>query len=189
MQRDEHFKGSTLCTFGPPTSWLDKRANGTKQLYGPHAQPPSSPPLLSFREALAPFLKNEEARLMAESGARRSPFQYILCAATSPAVKQQEESLTYLNQGNDRSCLLTVRAESMDRSPLSVTCNQSSSRTWFMLRWNFKSVSAPPKHWSFKWDQYQNLLKWTPCDQQTHTAGSKHPETQRCQMWSSALDS
>lgn len=51
-----------------------------------------------IREALAPFLKNEEAKLMAENGASRSPFQYILCAATSPAVKQQEESLTYLNQ-------------------------------------------------------------------------------------------
>lgn len=25
--------------------------------------------------------------------------QYVLCAATSPAVKQQEETLTYLNQG------------------------------------------------------------------------------------------
>ncbi|XP_039455573.1 transcription factor CP2-like protein 1 isoform X3 [Oreochromis aureus] len=52
-----------------------------------------------IREALAPFLKNEEARLMAENGAKRTPFQYILCAATSPAVKQQEEALTYLNQG------------------------------------------------------------------------------------------
>ncbi|XP_069010489.1 transcription factor CP2-like protein 1 isoform X1 [Embiotoca jacksoni] len=52
-----------------------------------------------IREALAPFLKNEEARLMAESGAKRPPFQYVLCAATSPAVKQQEETLTYLNQG------------------------------------------------------------------------------------------
>uniref|UniRef100_A0A669EE62 Transcription factor CP2-like 1 n=1 Tax=Oreochromis niloticus TaxID=8128 RepID=A0A669EE62_ORENI len=50
-------------------------------------------------QALAPFLKNEEARLMAENGAKRTPFQYILCAATSPAVKQQEEALTYLNQG------------------------------------------------------------------------------------------
>ncbi|TWW80300.1 Transcription factor CP2-like protein 1 CP2-related transcriptional repressor 1 [Takifugu flavidus] len=36
---------------------------------------------------------------MAESAAPSGPFQYILCAATSPAVKQQEESLTYLNQG------------------------------------------------------------------------------------------
>uniref|UniRef100_A0A3B4AWC3 Grh/CP2 DB domain-containing protein n=1 Tax=Periophthalmus magnuspinnatus TaxID=409849 RepID=A0A3B4AWC3_9GOBI len=53
-----------------------------------------------IREALAPFLKNEEARLMAESsGSRKVPFQYILCAATSPAVKQTEETLTYLNQG------------------------------------------------------------------------------------------
>uniref|UniRef100_I3J9T4 Transcription factor CP2-like 1 n=1 Tax=Oreochromis niloticus TaxID=8128 RepID=I3J9T4_ORENI len=55
--------------------------------------------VVSSREALAPFLKNEEARLMAENGAKRTPFQYILCAATSPAVKQQEEALTYLNQG------------------------------------------------------------------------------------------
>ena len=41
---------------------------------------------------------------MAENGAGRSSFQYILCAATSPAVKQQEESLTYLNQGSYLSC-------------------------------------------------------------------------------------
>ncbi|XP_037832024.1 transcription factor CP2-like protein 1 [Kryptolebias marmoratus] len=52
-----------------------------------------------IRDALAPFLKNEEARLLAESGAKRTPFQYVLCAATSPAVKQQDETLTYLNQG------------------------------------------------------------------------------------------
>uniref|UniRef100_A0A8C6T8S6 Transcription factor CP2-like 1 n=1 Tax=Neogobius melanostomus TaxID=47308 RepID=A0A8C6T8S6_9GOBI len=52
-----------------------------------------------IREALAPFLKNEEARLMAEDRSRRSPFQYVLCAATSPAVKQTDETLTYLNQG------------------------------------------------------------------------------------------
>ncbi|XP_047226917.1 transcription factor CP2-like protein 1 isoform X2 [Girardinichthys multiradiatus] len=51
-----------------------------------------------IREALAPFLKNEEARLRAASGVQRSPFQYVLCAATSPAVKQQEETLSYLNQ-------------------------------------------------------------------------------------------
>ncbi|XP_077946791.1 transcription factor CP2-like protein 1 isoform X2 [Gasterosteus aculeatus] len=52
-----------------------------------------------IREALAPFLKDEEARLMAERGAKRSAVQHLLCAATSPARKQQEESLTYLNQG------------------------------------------------------------------------------------------
>lgn len=40
---------------------------------------------------------------MAESAAPTGPFQYILCAATSPAVKQQDESLTYLNQGKPLS--------------------------------------------------------------------------------------
>lgn len=55
------------------------------------------------REALAPFLKHEEARLMAEGAAPTGPFQYVLCAATSPAVKQQDESLTYLNQGRPLS--------------------------------------------------------------------------------------
>ncbi|XP_033965212.1 transcription factor CP2-like protein 1 isoform X4 [Pseudochaenichthys georgianus] len=52
-----------------------------------------------IRDALAPFLKDEEARLTAESVCKRSPLQVVLCAATSPAVKQQEETLTYLNQG------------------------------------------------------------------------------------------
>lgn len=64
------------------------------------------------REALAPFLKNEEARLMAESAAPSGPFQYILCAATSPAVKQQDESLTYLNQGEPLSSWMEVLAQS-----------------------------------------------------------------------------
>ncbi|XP_038870549.1 transcription factor CP2-like protein 1 isoform X2 [Salvelinus namaycush] len=52
-----------------------------------------------IRDALAPFLKHEEERHATENGAKWSPFQYVLCAATSPAVKQQEETLTYLNQG------------------------------------------------------------------------------------------
>lgn len=85
--------------------WIDQ----TKETQT--ALPPCSDVLLSvlcFREVLAPFLKDEEARLMAENAARRTPFQYILCAATSPAVKQQEETLTYLNQGSYLSCLLNV---------------------------------------------------------------------------------
>ncbi|MEQ2194542.1 hypothetical protein XENOCAPTIV_030650, partial [Xenoophorus captivus] len=60
---------------------------------------------INLGEALAPFLKNEEARLRAASGVQRSPFQYVLCAAMSPAVKQQEETLSYLNQG---TCLKLV---------------------------------------------------------------------------------
>ncbi|AWP12736.1 putative transcription factor CP2-like 1 [Scophthalmus maximus] len=78
-----------------------------------HSQPESyhQPSASYIREAIAPFLTNEEARLMAESalGAKRSPFQYVLCAATSPAVKQQEETLTYLNQGQSYEIRLLNR--------------------------------------------------------------------------------
>ncbi|XP_078085427.1 transcription factor CP2-like protein 1 [Mustelus asterias] len=46
-----------------------------------------------------PVLKHEESNLPPGSGAKLLPFQYVLCAATSPAVKLHEETLTYLNQG------------------------------------------------------------------------------------------
>uniref|UniRef100_A0A6J0U6S0 Transcription factor CP2-like protein 1 n=1 Tax=Pogona vitticeps TaxID=103695 RepID=A0A6J0U6S0_9SAUR len=54
-----------------------------------------------LREPLAlPFLKQEEPNSISTSAEQHCPsFQYILCAATSPAVKQHEETLTYLNQG------------------------------------------------------------------------------------------
>lgn len=54
--------------------------------------------LFSLRDALTPFLKHEEEQQSTEIGV--SPFHYVLCAATSPAVKLQDETLTYLNQGN-----------------------------------------------------------------------------------------
>ncbi|XP_073663902.1 transcription factor CP2-like protein 1 isoform X5 [Tursiops truncatus] len=46
-----------------------------------------------------PIFKQEEPQLSPESEARLPPLQYVLCAATSPAVKLHEETLTYLNQG------------------------------------------------------------------------------------------
>uniref|UniRef100_A0A8C9T533 Transcription factor CP2-like 1 n=1 Tax=Scleropages formosus TaxID=113540 RepID=A0A8C9T533_SCLFO len=52
-----------------------------------------------LRDALAPFLKHETPQPPAEKDSKAPPFQYVLCAATSPAVKLQEETLTYLNQG------------------------------------------------------------------------------------------
>lgn len=54
--------------------------------------------LFPLRDALAPFLKHEEEQQSSEI--RVSPFHYVLCAATSPAVKLQDETLTYLNQGH-----------------------------------------------------------------------------------------
>ncbi|XP_058890092.1 transcription factor CP2-like protein 1 isoform X2 [Acipenser ruthenus] len=46
-----------------------------------------------------PIFKQEEPQPSPESDSKLSPFQYVLCAATSPAVKLHEETLTYLNQG------------------------------------------------------------------------------------------
>ncbi|KAI2660796.1 Transcription factor CP2-like protein 1 [Labeo rohita] len=63
--------------------------------------------LISLRDALAPFLKHEEEKQSAETGV--SPFHYVLCAATSPAVKLQDETLTYLNQGQSYEIRLLNR--------------------------------------------------------------------------------
>lgn len=53
-----------------------------------------------YSDVLAlPIFKQEEPQLSPENGARLPPLQYVLCAATSPAVKLHEETLTYLNQG------------------------------------------------------------------------------------------
>uniref|UniRef100_A0A8C5RF33 Grh/CP2 DB domain-containing protein n=1 Tax=Laticauda laticaudata TaxID=8630 RepID=A0A8C5RF33_LATLA len=52
------------------------------------------------QEPLAlPFLKQEEPNISTSAEQHCPSFQYILCAVTSPAVKQHEETLTYLNQG------------------------------------------------------------------------------------------
>ncbi|XP_048856287.1 transcription factor CP2-like isoform X2 [Brienomyrus brachyistius] len=46
-----------------------------------------------------PIFKQEESNLPPDNENKIPPFQYVLCAATSPAVKLHEETLTYLNQG------------------------------------------------------------------------------------------
>ena len=46
-----------------------------------------------------PIFKQEESNLPSETENKILPFQYVLCAATSPAVKLHDETLTYLNQG------------------------------------------------------------------------------------------
>lgn len=49
-----------------------------------------------------PIFKQEDSSLPSdcESSSLNPPFQYVLCAATSPAVKLHDETLTYLNQGD-----------------------------------------------------------------------------------------
>ncbi|KAF5903836.1 transcription factor CP2-like protein 1 isoform X1 [Clarias magur] len=51
------------------------------------------------RETVATLLKEKPEQHSAGSVSEPPPFQYTLCAATSPAVKLHEETLTYLNQG------------------------------------------------------------------------------------------
>ncbi|XP_078538195.1 transcription factor CP2-like protein 1 isoform X2 [Lissotriton helveticus] len=52
-----------------------------------------------LRDVLAlPIFKQEEPQLSPDHS-KLSPFQYVLCSSTSPAVKLHEETLTYLNQG------------------------------------------------------------------------------------------
>ncbi|XP_072342384.1 transcription factor CP2-like protein 1 [Scyliorhinus torazame] len=46
-----------------------------------------------------PLFKHEDSALSSDHEASAITFQYILGAATSPAVKLHEETLTYLNQG------------------------------------------------------------------------------------------
>uniref|UniRef100_A0A669F620 Upstream-binding protein 1 n=1 Tax=Oreochromis niloticus TaxID=8128 RepID=A0A669F620_ORENI len=46
-----------------------------------------------------PIFKQEDSSLPPENETKNPPFQYVLCAATSPAVKLHDETLTYLNQG------------------------------------------------------------------------------------------
>uniref|UniRef100_A0A8C5LX37 Transcription factor CP2 n=1 Tax=Leptobrachium leishanense TaxID=445787 RepID=A0A8C5LX37_9ANUR len=54
----------------------------------------------SMSDVLAlPIFKQEESSLPTENENKILPFQYVLCTATSPAVKLHEETLTYLNQG------------------------------------------------------------------------------------------
>uniref|UniRef100_A0A4W3J7N8 Upstream binding protein 1 n=1 Tax=Callorhinchus milii TaxID=7868 RepID=A0A4W3J7N8_CALMI len=54
----------------------------------------------SMSDVLAlPIFKQEDSSLPSENETKHPPYQYVLCTATSPAVKLHDETLTYLNQG------------------------------------------------------------------------------------------
>ena len=56
--------------------------------------------LFLFSDVLAlPIFKQEDSSLPLDDETKHPPFQYVMCAATSPAVKLHDETLTYLNQG------------------------------------------------------------------------------------------
>ncbi|KAI1242957.1 hypothetical protein IHE44_0000522 [Lamprotornis superbus] len=53
----------------------------------------------AFDVLALPIFKQEDSSLPQENETKHPPFQYVMCAATSPAVKLYDETLTYLNQG------------------------------------------------------------------------------------------
>ncbi|KAG5201109.1 hypothetical protein JEQ12_005643 [Ovis aries] len=54
----------------------------------------------SMSDVLAlPIFKQEDSSLPLDDETKHPSFQYVMCAATSPAVKLHDETLTYLNQG------------------------------------------------------------------------------------------
>nr|XP_061802468.1 transcription factor CP2 isoform X4 [Nerophis lumbriciformis] len=61
----------------------------------------------SMSDVLAlPIFKQEESNLPPDTDNEIPPFQYVLCAATSPAVKLHDETLTYLNQGQSYEIIM-----------------------------------------------------------------------------------
>nr|XP_019945964.1 PREDICTED: upstream-binding protein 1-like [Paralichthys olivaceus] len=71
---------------------FDARLSGIGQELGAGAY--------SMSDVLAlPIFKQEDSSLPTESETKNPPFQYVLCTATSPAIKLHDETLTYLNQG------------------------------------------------------------------------------------------
>lgn len=58
-----------------------------------------------------PIFKQEDTSLTSDHETKNPPFQYVLCAATSPAVKLHDETLTYLNQGEPRIAAAAAAAE------------------------------------------------------------------------------
>ncbi|KAM3822361.1 upstream-binding protein 1 isoform 4-T6 [Vipera latastei] len=54
----------------------------------------------SMSDVLAlPIFKQEDSSLPPDNDTKHPPFQYVMSAATSPAIKLHDETLTYLNQG------------------------------------------------------------------------------------------
>ncbi|XP_036411301.1 upstream-binding protein 1 isoform X2 [Megalops cyprinoides] len=70
------------------------------QSYTEHFQPQQHTNCTNYmRDVLAlPIFKQEDSSLPPEPETKNPPFQYVLCASTSPAVKLHDETLTYLNQ-------------------------------------------------------------------------------------------
>ncbi|XP_047012067.2 transcription factor CP2-like protein 1 isoform X6 [Ictalurus punctatus] len=99
------------------------------------------------RETVATLLKAKQERHSAGSEAKPPPFQYILCAATSPAVKLHEETLTYLNQGQ------SYEIRMLNRKLLE--CTHVSSK------WVKSTVRVVFHDRRLQYSEYQQLEGWS----------------------------
>nr|XP_014334405.1 PREDICTED: upstream-binding protein 1 [Bos mutus] len=82
------------------------RGGGQRRAAPQSSAPRAAPEGYSFAVKYAPLdvlalpiFKQEDSSLPLDDETKHPPFQYVMCAATSPAVKLHDETLTYLNQG------------------------------------------------------------------------------------------
>ncbi|XP_046694855.1 transcription factor CP2-like protein 1 isoform X2 [Silurus meridionalis] len=99
-----------------------------------------------LRETVAPLLKTGLEQQSVRSEAKLPLFQYILCAATSPAVKLHEESLTYLNQGQ------SYEIRMLNRKLLNGTHERS--------KWVKSTVRVLFHDRRLRYSEYQQLEGW-----------------------------
>ncbi|XP_072226318.1 upstream-binding protein 1 isoform X1 [Leuresthes tenuis] len=86
----------------------------------------------SMSDVLAlPIFKQEDSSLPPENETKNPPFQYVLCAATSPAVKLHEETLTYLNQGQSYEVRMLDNRRSGELAELNNKMVKSTVRVVF----------------------------------------------------------
>ncbi|KAB0366060.1 hypothetical protein FD754_010216, partial [Muntiacus muntjak] len=94
-----------------------------------------------------PIFKQEEPQLSPENEARLPPLQYVLCAATSPAVKLHEETLTYLNQDIPLSVgILDPRASPTQLNAVEFLWDPSKRASAFIQVHCISTEFTPRKH-------------------------------------------
>nr|XP_042091717.1 upstream-binding protein 1 isoform X4 [Ovis aries] len=93
-------KMSYLCSLQTSNPLQQSRESAECQQTGSGTGSLGDLPAWNMSDVLAlPIFKQEDSSLPLDDETKHPPFQYVMCAATSPAVKLHDETLTYLNQG------------------------------------------------------------------------------------------
>ncbi|KAL0615977.1 Upstream-binding protein 1 [Plecturocebus cupreus] len=90
----------------------------------------------SMSDVLAlPIFKQEDSSLPLDDETEHPPFQYVMCASTSPAVKLHDEILTYLNQGQSYEIRMLDNRKMGDMPEISGKLAKSIIKIVFHDRW------------------------------------------------------